>query len=387
MKSDNYGIKEVISIFRHQLNNKHLTSRQKKVMSHLSQCHTPALGGRLKACDNCGHAKVMWYSCRNSHCPECNHNKREKWVLNRKQDLLPVGYFHVVFTLPDDLNALCLQYPKELYNLLFRSAWETMQTFGHTHKHLGAKTGMIAVLHTWGQNISLHPHLHCLVPGGGLSPQGKWKKARSKGKYLYPVKALSKMFRGKFTDGLIKLQKSGKINMQAPFDADQKHLHPLYRRPWVVYAVKPTTGPKHVVEYLGRYVNRVAIANSRIKKADDQKVVFSWKDYRTGKKADMTLDGKVFLKRWLMHVLPEGFVKVRHYGILSCHHKKKALAAARAFFKVNPPENTKDLKWYEIFEQLHGRSPFQCPECSEGVMMVVEVYKPIRDGPAAEVAA
>ncbi|MBI9069698.1 MAG: transposase [Salinivirgaceae bacterium] len=151
---------------------------------------------------------------------------------------------------------------------------------------------MIAVLHTWGQNISLHPHLHCLVPGGGLSPQGKWKKARSKGKYLYPVKALSKMFRGKFTDGLIKLQKSGKINMQTPFDADQKHLHPLYRRPWVVYAVKPTTGPKHVVEYLGRYVNRVAIANSRIKKADDQKVVFSWKDYRTGKKADMSNNQK-----------------------------------------------------------------------------------------------
>lgn len=327
-------------------------------MTNLVQCHTSALGGRLKACDHCGHTHLMWYSCRNTHCPGCNYAKREKWILNRKEDLLPVGYFHLVFTLPDDLNPLCLQWPKEMYNLLFRSTWETMNAFGQNPKHLGAQTGMIAVLHSWGQNLSLHPHVHCLVPGGGLTQRGKWKEARSRGRFLYPVKALSKMFRGKFTDGLIKLQAQGKINMETRFDLCQKHLHPLYRREWVVYAKKPTNGPSHVVEYLGRYVNRVAIANSRIKSVSDQQVEFMWKDYRTGKRAPMVLEGQVFLKRWLMHLLPAHFVKVRHYGLLSCRHKQEALAAARRFFEIKPLESTRGMTWYQVFEKLHGRSPF-----------------------------
>lgn len=376
-----HGIAEVIRGFRPGLDPKRLTSRQKQVMTNLVQCHTPALGGRLKACDHCGHTHLMWYSCRNTHCPGCNHTKREKWVLNRKEDLLPVDYFHLVFTLPDDLNPLCLQWPKEMYNLLFQSAWETMNAFGQNPKHLGAQTGMIAVLHSWGQNLSLHPHVHCLVPGGGLTQSGKWKEARSQGKFLYPVKALSKMFRGKFTDGLIKLQAQGKINMGTRLDLCQKHLHPLYRREWVVYAKKPTNGPSHVVEYLGRYVNRVAIANSRIKSVSDKQVEFMWKDYRTGKSAPMVLEGQVFLKRWLIHVLPAHFVKVRHYGLLSCRHKQEALTVARAFFNVKLPERTREMAWYQVFEKLHGRSPFLCPACGEGLMGVVEVIRPIRDGP------
>jgi len=379
------GIAEVISQFRNLKDETGFTSRQKTVMTHLSQCHTPVLGGRLKACDCCGHTYMMWYSCRNSHCPECTHAKRERWILSRKEDLLPVGYFHMVFTLPHDLNPLCLQYPRQMYNLLFQSVWKTMQTF--EKKSLGAQTGMIAVLHTWGQNISLHPHIHCLVPAGGLTLQGKWRRAKARGRYLYPVKALSKMFRGKFTDGLQELHERGTLKLDVPIDLSQKHLHPLYRRKWVVYAKKPVRGSNHVVEYLGRYVNRVAIANSRIKKVDEKEVVFSWRDYRTGKQHVTPLKGETFLKRWLLHVLPAGFVKIRHYGILSCHNKKRALHIARQYFKQPAPESSKKEPWYVIFEQRYGHSPFLCPECKEGMMGVVEVYPPIRDGPQKREAA
>jgi len=381
-----HGIAEVIEHFRPEMEETRFTSRQKSVMTTLSHCHTPFLGGRLKACDNCGHTHLMWYSCRNSHCPECTHTKRERWILNRKEDMLPVGYFHVVFTLPHDLNALCIEHPKAMYNLLFESVWGTMREFGKNPKHLGADTGMIAVLHTWGQNVNLHAHVHCLVPAGGLTLQGKWRSACAKGKYLYPVKALSKKFRGKFTDGMIKLEKAGKIKMDEPFDYNQKHLHPLYRRQWVVYAKRPTTNCEHVVEYLGRYVNRVAIANSRIKDVNSKEVTFSWKDYRTGKKHLMTLPGSVFLKRWLLHVLPRGFIKVRHYGILSCRKKKIALEAVRKFFRVKAPGCHKSEPWYELFQRRYGRSPFLCPECGQGLMGVVEVIPPIRDGPDQQAA-
>jgi hypothetical protein len=382
-----YGIAEVINQFRHRMDEAGFTSRQKTVMTHLCQCHTPVMGGRLKACDHCGHTHLMWYSCRNSHCPQCTHTKRERWILCRKEDLLLVGYFHVVFTLPDDLNQLCLEHPREIYNLLFKSAWETMHTFGLKQKHLGAQTGMIAVLHTWGQNLSLHPHVHCLVPAGGLTQQGKWRRAKAKGKYLYPVKALSQIFRGKFTHELQKLHERGIVKLDKPIDLHQKHLHPLYRRKWVVYAKKPVRGSAHVVEYLGRYVNRVAIANSRIKKVDEKEVAFSWKDYRTEKQHVTPLKGETFLKRWLMHILPAGFVKVRHFGILSCRNKKDALTVARQYFKQTVPASLKKEPWYVIFEKIHGHSPFLCPECKKGMMGVVEVYSPIRDGPSREKAA
>jgi len=300
--------------------------------------------------------------------------------------MLPVRYFHLVFTLPRELNELCLYYPREMYDLLFHSVWETMQEFGKTHKHLGAETGMIAVLHTWGQNLCLHPHIHCLVPSGGLTRQKKWRYSRTKGKYLYPVKALSEVFRGKFTDGLIKLGKNGIINHQQPFDANQKHLHPLYRRRWVVYAKQPVEGNEQIIEYLGQYVQRVAISNHRIKEVTGNNVTFSWFNYKTSKSDLMTLPGVEFLRRWTQHVLPEGFVKVRHYGILSCRNKKVALTIIREALNAEPPESTGGLKWFEVYRLTYGESPFLCPVCRKAEMVRVETFLPIRDGPSGNLS-
>jgi hypothetical protein len=382
MRPPLWEVADITTLFREPLESHHnLISRQKGVLTSLVQCRTIKLGGHVDRCPECGHRRVAYNSCRNRHCPKCNHIKRERWILNRKSDMLPVRYFHLVFTLPDDLNELCLYYPREMYDLLFHSVWETMQEFGKAHKHLGAETGMIAVLHTWGQNLCLHPHIHCLVPGGGLTQQGRWRYSRTNGKYLYPVKALSEVFRGKFTDGLIKLEKDGIINHQQPFDAKQKHLHPLYRRRWVVYAKQPVEGNEQIIEYLGRYVQRVAISNHRIKEVTEYNVTFSWFNYKTSKSGLLTLSGVAFLRRWIQHVLPEGFVKVRHYGILSCRNKQVALTVIREALNAESPESTGGLKWFEVYRLTYGESPFLCPACRKAEMVRVETFLPIRDGP------
>lgn len=296
--------------------------------------------------------------------------------------MLPVDYFHIVFTLPDALNEVCLHHPGELYKLLFKSAWETMQEFANDHKHLGAKAGMIAVLHTWGQNLQLHPHVHCLVPGGGLTQQGKWRNAKANGKFLFPVKAMSKVFRGKFCDGLIELETLGEIKLEAPFDPEKKYLHPLYKTKWVVFAKRPVQHGEKTLEYLGRYVHKVAIGNSRIKQIDDESVTFSWFDYRTSKPGTLTLDGQEFVRRWSMHVLPEGFVKVRHYGVCSNRIKMKVREIVYTELGQTPPEIRKGLSWVEVYLEVHGAHPKLCPECKSAVMVTVQVLPPIRDGPS-----
>jgi hypothetical protein len=358
-----------------------ITSRQKRVFNTLQQCRTPALGGHVEACPECGHVQTGWNSCRNRHCPTCNNIKRERWILQRRSEMLPVDYFHLVFTLPDLLNDLSLHYPKLIYGLLFKSAWSTLQQFAASHRHLGAKAGMIAVLHTWGQNLQLHPHIHCLVPGGGLTAQGKWRSSKAKGKYLFPVKALSKVFRGKFTDGLIHLCSQGELRMDNPIDSHCKYLHPLYKSKWVVFAKRPVRSGVKTLEYLGRYVHKVAIGNSRIKAIGSKSVTFSWFDYRTSKGREMTLAGQEFVRRWSMHILPEGFVKVRHYGICSNRTKLSVREIVFASLGKNSPTLTKGLKWAEVYLQVYGRSPFLCPACGQADMVCVQILPPIRDGP------
>jgi hypothetical protein len=231
---------------------------------------------------------------------------------------LPVPYFHVVFTIPDTLNQLCLHKDKEVYNILFQSVWHVLNTFGHDHKWLGAQTGMISILHTWGQTMTLHPHLHCIVPGGGINKQGNpitigWKTAKTNGKYLFNVKAMSKVFRGKF----IALLKE-----RLPDEMNQQFINELYKNDWVVYAKRPFSGPESVIEYLGRYTHKIAISNHRISNVEDGKVSFSYKDYKHGAvKKEMTLDASEFIRRFAMHILPKGFVRIRHYGILSSTSK------------------------------------------------------------------
>jgi hypothetical protein len=291
---------------------------QLRTLHALRRCRTAAMGGHIESCDNCGHIRISYNSCRNRHCPKCQAVQREQWIAAREAELLPVSYFHVVFTLPETLNRLCMHEPQKMYNLLFATAWSVMQSFAHDRKHLGAQTGMITVLHTWGQNLSLHPHLHCIVPAGGLTIRNKWKHARSEGKFLFPVKAMSEVFRARF---VAELRKNFSSEPQALYDK-------LFKQNWVVYAKQPFAGAKEVVEYLGRYTHKIAISNHRIQSVETNAVRFVYKDYRdAAKKKTMQLQPMEFIRRFALHILPKSFVRIRHYGILSSTRKTKDLPA------------------------------------------------------------
>ena len=313
------------------------------------------MGGHIDRCDNseCGKLHLSYNSCRNRHCPKCQGHQREAWIQKRESELLNVPYFHVVFTLPDHLNELCLRYPEKLYSMLFSTAWQTLKGFGENPHFLGAKTGMIAVLHTWGQNLSMHPHLHCIVPAGGVTASGNWKSAKNKGKYLFPVKAMSKVLRAKFLDAL---------NKQGFLEAD---LHKkLLQKSWVTYAKQPFQNPQHVVEYLGRYTHKVAISNHRIIHMDEKTVTFTMKNYKKGGQKQLsTLSHHEFIRRFSLHILPKGLVRIRHYGILSSTCKKKLLASIR--------EQVGEVKL------TITRAPVQhgiCPSCKKGHLEILCVF-------------
>lgn len=316
-----YEVADVLNKLGSKLEDLGLNSWQLRTLFALKKCRTSALGGHIDACDECGNISISYNSCRNRHCPKCQGRKREKWIENRENELLLVPYFHVVFTLPEVLNKTALHEPKMLYDILFESAWETLQTFG---KNKNLQMGMIAVLHTWGQNLSLHPHLHCIVPGGGVDENGAWKNIKNDGKFLFPVKALSKVFRAKFCEKL-------KANLKDKFNENQENEYEkirqsLWEKPWVVYAKKPFGSPKSVVEYLGRYTHKIAISNGRIRGIDDKTVTFDYKDYRQkGIKKQMVLSHEEFIRRFAMHILPKRFVKIRHYGFLSSTWKRQKL--------------------------------------------------------------
>jgi hypothetical protein len=310
------------------------------------------LGGHVDACTECGTLRVSYNSCRNRHCPKCQGNKREQWIQAGNSELLPVPYFHLVFTLPEEMNGLSLSHPKEVYGILFKAVWETLRLFG-TNKHL--TTGMIAVLHTWGQNLSLHPHLHCIVPGGGIDKNGKWKNIRTDGKFLFPVKALSKVFRAKYVARL----REAKI-------ASQQAIEPLFSKKWVVYAKRPFAHPSHVVEYLGRYTHKVAISNSRIISYENNRVCFSYKDYRHGGcKKIMELEDTEFIRRFATHILPSGLVRIRHYGILSSTTKKISIPSIREQI------GTMEIGFIDL-RKIKPVDPQVCPCCGTPTMVTVE---------------
>lgn len=326
---------------------------QLRTMDAIRRCRTASLGGHVDGCSSCGLLRMSYNSCRNRHCPKCQSNERERWIQAREADLLPVPYFHVVFTLPDTLNQLCLHKPAVLYNLLFKTAWSVIDSFGKDAKWLGAQPGMISILHTWGQTLTLHPHLHCIVPGGGLTKAGNWKTAKSDGKYLFNVKAMSKTFRGKYIAGLKEL---------LPTEMTPQLLNALYKHHWVVYAKRPFTGPQSVIEYLGRYTHKIAISNHRLKHIDNSDVTFSYKDYKHGSvKKEMTLDAGEFIRRFSLHILPKGLVRIRHYGILSSTSKKaKAVIIKQQLPPVPIPIATRPRP--VVF------NPKQCPCCKEETM-------------------
>lgn len=352
MASATHEVAQVLERNRETLAVNCANSWQLRTLHALRRCRTAELGGHIDRCMNpsCGRLHLSYNSCRNRHCPKCQGHKREEWIRAREEELLKVPYFHMVFTLPSELNRLCLYESKKMYSLLFKIAWQVIKDFASNPKFLGANPGMIAILHTWGQNLSLHPHLHCIVPGGGITVGGKWKSSRNKGKYLFPVKKVSKVFRARFVAALRK-----ELEPQST-DFYQS----LFKHDWVVYCKKPFYGPAQVVEYLGRYTHKIAISNHRIKSLDNQGVTFSVKDYRHGgRKSLQRLSDAEFIRRFAMHILPKGFVRIRHYGILSSYHKR-----------VSIPMLQESLGTIN----LQQRPPLQhrvCPCCKEGQLEMI----------------
>jgi len=325
---------------------KKFNSWQLRTLDAVRRCRSAALGAHVDACTSCGHLRISYNSCRNRHCPKCQGHQREKWIQAREQELLPVPYFHVVFTLPEALNTLCLYKPADMYDILFQSVWSVLNTFGHDPKWLGAQTGMISILHTWGQTLTLHPHLHCIVPGGGITRQGKWKQAKSDGKYLFNVKAMSKVFRGKFIT---------RVKEKLPGEINEQFINELYKNEWVVYAKQPFNGPQSVIEYLGRYTHKIAISNHRIKNIAEGAVTFSYKDYKQSAVIkEMDLEPLEFIRRFALHILPKGFVRIRHYGILSSTSK----AACSVVIKQQLPP-LPEVKIAKPQKEIYN--PLQCP--------------------------
>ena len=351
----------------------------------IETCRTVVLGGHVDACEACGLVQVSYNSCRNRHCPKCQSVARTKWLEARLDELLPVEYFHVVFTLPREVAKIGLQNKRRIYNLLFQAAAETLRTIAADPKHLGAEIGFLAVLHTWGQTLTAHPHLHCIIPGGGFDRSSqRWVSCRPG--FFLPVRVLSRLFRRLFLQALRKAYDSGELSLHGRLaelqdpERFQQRLESLRRQEWVVYAKPPFGGPEKVIEYLGRYTHRVAISNHRIVDVADGEVTFRWRDYRHGNRSrTMTLDAHEFIRRFLLHVLPDRFVRIRHFGFLANRHRADKIERARQLLtplapatveagisgdEPSSPETDLDDRWL-------------CPECRKGRLIRIETLAPI----------
>lgn len=352
----------------------HLNRSQLRTLGAIEDCRTAALGGHVWKCDRCGARKIFYNSCRNRHCPKCQSLEKEEWFEQRCAELLSIPYFHVVFTLPEQLNALAVSHPRLLYDLLFRCASETLLKIAADPKHLGARIGVLAVLHTWSQKLTLHPHLHCIVTGGGLSIDGDWWIG-CRPDFFLPVRVLRKLFRGKVLAALKQAQQAG--------DLPASHLPALaalYRKSWVVYCKPPFGSPEQVLSYLARYTHRVALTNSRLVRLDDETVTFTWKDYADQERVrEMTLAGEEFLRRFLLHILPDRFVRIRYYGLLANRHRERALALCRQVLP-GPPKQPKPpaMGWQQRLHNLTGIDPTRCEVCGQNALRLVGELAPVR---------
>ena len=354
-----------------------------KVATAIGACRTPQLGAQRECCDHCGAQTIRYHSCRNRHCPQCQGTARMGWVSDRLDELLPVGYFHVVFTIPSELNGFALRNQKVFYDLLFRAVKETMLELAANPARLGADIGFVALLHTWGQTMMDHPHVHCIVPGGGYDAvRGRWKASRNG--FLFPIAVLRKLFRGKlmalFTEavenGTIALH--GKLAVYARKELWLRLVDELYTRQWVVYVKAPFASPQALVKYLGNYTHRVAIANSRILHADHNSVTFSYKDYAADDALKtMTVSTVEFIRRFMMHVLPQGFKRIRYFGFLAPRAREKRLNRCRRFFSKKPcPKKKRSRPWYQVIRELTGKDPLRCGCCGIGTLRSYRTVRP-----------
>ncbi len=377
---------EVADIFRahspawREAQRGHLSLAQLKVMSAITQCRTAALGGHVLRCEGCGSDQIAYNSCRNRHCPKCQSAAAQRWLDARQADLLPVEYYHVVFTLPAPIADIAYQNKAALYGLLFDLAAEVLQTIAADHKHLGARIGATLVLHTWGSALTHHPHVHGIVPGGGISPDGKtWVACRPR--FFLPVRVLSRLFRRRFLEELQQLHGGGKLQFfgehvhLADSAAFKACLAPLRKTEWVVYAKRPFAGPSAVLAYLSRYTHRVAISNSRLLALDERGVTFRWKDYRAKGKTRykaMTLSPEEFMRRFLLHVLPSGFHRIRHYGLLANGSRRLGLAAARQLLGVHTDATAAIAGEVAVNDETDSKPPtFVCRHCGRPMVIVL----------------
>jgi hypothetical protein len=382
---------EVAEIFRQHgpaYRESHRLSRNElRVMRAIEVCRTAVLGGHKDQCDHCGHVEISYNSCRNRHCPKCQTLRKEKWIEAHSQDLLPIEYFHVVFTLPSELNLLVSMNRKLMDDLLFRSVFETLTTLANDPKRLGATVGVIGILHTWGQNLMDHPHLHCIVTGGGLSSdKTRWVSCR-KG-FFIPVRVMSALFRGKFLDLLKRCFQSDDL----VFPSSLSHLklpgnfeifrNQLYLKKWVVYCKPPFDGPKGVLQYLGRYTHRIAISNHRLLHLHHGKVSFLWRDYADhNRQKIMTLKVDEFIRRFLLHVLPPRYVRIRHFGLLANRKRKHTIALCRQILedtKTETKQNDRKETWQEQLFRICGIDVTLCPVCQKGRMCRIATLLPYR---------
>ena len=334
-----------------------------KTMSAIERCRTSALGSHIDICQDCGNTRISYNSCRNRHCPKCQSLAKERWIDNQKYNLLNVGYFHVVFTIPDVLNTIAFQNQKVVYNILFKSVSETLKELSADKKYLGATLGFSSILHTWGQNLMHHPHIHCIVPSGGINAIGKWVNSRKN--FFLPIKVLSRKFKGKFLFYLkqAKLEFYGDKQYLDNNQSFNSFLTPLYKKEWVVYCKPPFKTAANVVEYLGRYTHRVAISNSRILKIENDTVSFKWRDYKDNSKCKvMTLSASEFIRRFLIHILPPRFMKIRHYGLLGNRNKNTKLKLCKIL--TNTPILLKQkASTIQLIQKLTGKDISICPCC------------------------
>jgi len=350
-----------------------------KTLSAIQRCRTAELGGHIDKCDQCNHLRISYNSCRNRHCPKCQGLKKEMWIIQQEDMLLPVVYYHVVFTLPDVFNLLCMYNPRKMYDLLFTAAWHTLKTLSSDPQWIGAKSAATMILHTWSQNLSLHPHLHCIVPNGGLTKKGDWQfPKKGKDNFLFPVSAMKKIFKGFFIANLLELIKEEQLIIPPDyFDYYQGKTawrRMLYDKEWVVFTKKPFSTSKHVIDYLGRYSHRVAITDSRIIKSDGERLFFKWKDYNDGAKNKvMRLKGTEFIRRFTMHILPPHYRKIRHFGFISNASKAKSIAQARKALGVRIGQllTKSERKGLAIFRLFGTHQLDACPQCKKGKMHVV----------------
>jgi Putative transposase/Transposase zinc-binding domain len=372
-----------------------LSTAQRRVMSAIELCRTAALGAHREQCDQCPYERISYDSCRNRHCPKCQSLARAQWIEDRQSELLDAEYFHVVFTLPEEIAAIAYQNKKVVYDILFRATSETLRTIAADPKHLGAEIGFFAVLHSWGQNLLFHPHLHCVVPGGGLSPDGdRWVSCRPG--FFLPVRVLSRLFRRLFLEFLQEAFDNHQLHffsslheLQDP-GAFSAYLAPLRQAEWVVYAKPPFAGSKQVLDYVGRYTHRVAISNNRLLDIEDGRVQLRYKDYRDDSQQKvMSLSADEFIRRFLLHVLPDGFHRIRYYGFLGNRYRQEKLQRCRQLLGMAPvaqsiPATEPPQDYRDRYEQLTGVSLRLCPVCHRGRMIRIELPTVVCTSPPSE---